>query len=252
MTWDTCLCVKCLNPELKLERLAKVKRDASLCISESTSEEEFQESIRKIKQIKTQKGDTIEYVEWQLVDSPYTSTKKVSSKKAKKGNNVSRKNIMNNSTVATIQIDWLENVKMTPAREEKKAYYEDCQVSMHAMHQWTSEGNQSVASLSDHTSHQAAAVMVGLKPVLESLVKNGKVKINIVGDSPTAQSRNNKIFYMIQQFANEYEVTVHWIYLEAGHGKCLPDGVGAVVKHAIKDIIMYNPADPHYTVDQLI
>ena len=84
LTWDTCLCAKCLNPELKLERLAKVKRDASLCISESASEEEFQESIRKIKKIKTQKGDTIEYVEWQLVDSPYTSTKKVCSKKAKK------------------------------------------------------------------------------------------------------------------------------------------------------------------------
>ena len=63
LTWDTCLCVKCLNPELKLERLAKVKRDASLCISESTSEEEFQESIQKIKQIKTKKGDTTEYAD---------------------------------------------------------------------------------------------------------------------------------------------------------------------------------------------
>ena len=291
LTWNTCLCVKCLNPELKLERLAKVKRDASICISESTSEEEFQESIRKIKQIKTKKGDTIEYVEWQLVDSPYTSTKKVSSKKAKKGYKVSRKkNVIQsksaflkdlvkelqvrqdhlhnchaqfkafkearedamNSTVATIQIDWSENAKMTQAREEKKAYCEDCQVSVHTMHQWTSEGNQSVASLSDHTSHQAAAVMVSVKPVLESLIKNGKVKINIVSDSPTSQYRNKKIFYIIQQFANEYEVTVHWIYLEAGHGKGIPDGVGAVVKRAIKDIIMYNPDDPHYTVDQLI
>ena len=55
---------------------------------------------------------------------------------------------------------------------------------------------------------------------------------------------------MIQQFANEYEVTVYWIYLEAGHGKGIPDGVGAVVKHAVKDIIMYNPDDSHYTVDQ--
>ena len=100
LTWDTCLCVKCLNPELKLERLTKVKRDASLCISESTSEEESQKSIRKIKQIKTQKGDTIEYVEWQLVDSPYTSTKKVSSKKAKKGNKVSRKkNVIQSKSV---------------------------------------------------------------------------------------------------------------------------------------------------------
>ena len=45
---------------------------------------------------------------------------------------------------------------------------------------------------------------------------------------------------------------MHWIYLDPGHGKGIPDGVGAVVKHAIKDIIMYNPDDPHYTVDQLI
>ena len=29
LTWDTCLCVKYLNPDLKLERLAKVEKDAS-------------------------------------------------------------------------------------------------------------------------------------------------------------------------------------------------------------------------------
>lgn len=75
---------------------------------------------------------------------------------------------MNNNTVTTIQIDWSENAKMTQVREEKKAYYEDCKVFVHAMHQWTKEGNQSIASLSDHTSHQAAVVMVSIKPVLEN------------------------------------------------------------------------------------
>lgn len=47
--------MKYLNPELRLERLDKVKKDATLCTSESTSEEQFEESIQKIKQIKTQK-----------------------------------------------------------------------------------------------------------------------------------------------------------------------------------------------------
>ena len=84
--------------------------------------------------------------------------------------------------------------------------------------QWASEGNQFVASLSDRTSHQPAAVMVSVKPVLECLVNKGKVKLNIVSDLPTSQYRNKIIFNMIRQFANEYDVTVHWIYLEAGHG----------------------------------
>ena len=106
--------------------------------------------------------------------------------------------------------------------------------------------------ISGHTSHQAAATMVSIKPVPEYLVNNVKVKLNIIKDSPTSQYRNTKVVYMIQQFANEYDVTVHWIYEDAGHGKCIPDSVGAVVKHAVKDTIMYNPDDLHYTVNQLL
>ena len=55
-----------------------------------------------------------------------------------------------------------------------------------------------VASLRDHKIHQTAAVMVSIKSVLEILVNNGKVKLNIISDSPTSQYRNKKIFYMIQ------------------------------------------------------
>ena len=47
---------------------------------------------------------------------------------------------------------------------------------MHTIHHYASEENQSVASLSDHTSHQAAAVMFSVKSVLKSFVDNGKVK----------------------------------------------------------------------------
>lgn len=147
------------------------------------------------------------------------------------------------------------------AREEKKVYCEECQVFVHAVHQWTSEGNQSVSSLSDYTSHQATAVMVSIKPVLETLVTNGKVNLNLVSDKPMSQYRSNKIFYIIQQFANQFDVIVYWIYLKAGHGKSIPNGVDAVVKYAIKynsddavvkHAIKYYSDDPHHTVDQLI
>ena len=41
-----------------------------------------------------------------------------------------REEAMNNNTVTAIQIDWSENAKMVQVREEKKSYYEDCQVSI--------------------------------------------------------------------------------------------------------------------------
>ena len=41
-----------------------------------------------------------------------------------------------NSDVITIHIDWSENVSMTKSREEKSAYYNDAQISIHVMYAW--------------------------------------------------------------------------------------------------------------------
>ena len=51
-----------------------------------------------------------------------------------------------------------------------------------------------ISSLSDHKIHRTAAVMVSIKSVHEILVNNGKVKLNIISDSPTSQYRGKKIF----------------------------------------------------------
>ena len=71
--------------------MAKVKKDASLCISANTSEAEFHESIQKIKHSKTLKRAVIVYIEWQLLDLPYKITKKETSKKMTKCNKFSKK-----------------------------------------------------------------------------------------------------------------------------------------------------------------
>ena len=133
-------------------------------------------------------------------------------------------------TVATLYMDWSENAKMWQAREEKSAYYDECQIPVHAIYGWMTDGCQSYAALSDYTDHKTAAVMTSILPVLKNFAKGGKTTINIVIDSPMLQYRNRKIFYLIHQFAEEYIVTLHWIYLEAGHGKGIPDGIGVVVK----------------------
>ena len=140
---------------------------------------------------------------------------------------------------------------MQQAREKKSAYYDECQISIHATHGWTTDGCQSYAALSDYTDHKSAAVMTSIVPMLKNFVEGGKTTINIVSDSPTLQYRNRKIFYLIHQFAEEYNVTLHWIYLEAGHEKGIPDGTGAVIKQAIQNVITFNPDKPHYTVKHL-
>ena len=61
-----------------------------------------------------------------------------------------------------------------------------------------------------------------------------------------------KIFYMILKFSKEFQVTVRWIYLGAGHGKGIPDGVGALVRQLIKDIIALHPYNPIYNVEDLV
>ena len=119
------------------------------------------------------------------------------------------------------------------------------------MYGWRTDRCQSDAALSDYTGHKAVAVMTSILPVLKNYVEEGKTTVNIVNDSPTSQYRNRKIFYLIHQFAEEYNVTLHWIYLEAGHGKGIPNGIGTVVKQAIQNVITFNTDKLHYTVKHL-
>ena len=106
--------------------------------------------------------------------------------------------------------------------------------------------------MSDNTDLKAPAMMINIKPILEKLLKQEKKLINIISDSPTCQYRNRKMFYLVQQFAKEYRVTIRWTYLEAGYGKGIPDRIGAVVKKAVRDIIAFNLHIPHYSVKDLL
>ena len=89
--------------------------------------------------------------------------------------------------VATIQADWSEAAKIAQSRAEKSANYNEDQLSIDAMYQWSVEGNQSVESLNDCNDHTAAAVMISLKQGLLELVHRRKETINIITDSPTSQ-----------------------------------------------------------------
>ena len=108
-----------------------------------------------------------------------------------------------------------------------------------------------MSSLSDDTNHGAPAVIASLKSILEEFAQKSKT-INVVSDSPLSQYRNKSIFWFMGKFAKEHSLQFNWIYLEAGHGKGVPDGIGTTGKNAIKDIVACNPDIPIYNVDNLL
>ena len=281
--WGTSLCKTCLNPELKLERLAEVTNFHYTGIPENYDDQSYETLIASILSSKLRNGcdhDKLEFVEW-IKTSDETGKKRASrkvltTKSFKKFKKLILDELMSlkvhkyrihmqykafkaariaadeNQSVATLQIDWSENCSMKQSREEKSAYYSDHQVSIHTMYCWYQNQPQSYAVLSDFTEHKASACLVSLQPIIADLKSRSVKSINIVSDSPTSQYRNKTMFYLMKKLCKENEIDCNWIYLEAGHGKGTPDRIGAVVKKAVRSMMDFTPSAPIYTVQDLM
>ena len=141
----------------------------------------------------------------------------------------------------TFQIDWSENPSIHQAQEKKSAYYHTDQISIHCIHSWSSQGQKLFVAISDHTDHKASAVFASLEPILLKYCQANVHHFNIISDSPTSQYRNKNVFWFMSKFFSLKNVSIDWIYLEAGKGKGAADGIGAVVKRAFADIILQYP-----------
>ena len=95
-------------------------------------------------------------------------------------------------------------------------------------------------SLSDENNHKAEGIHAAIKPVIEKLVGNGINHIVCVSDSPTSKYRNNKNVYLTKELAFKHNISIEWLYTEAGHGKSCCDGVGGNIKTIIRDLTAFN------------
>lgn len=94
--------------------------------------------------------------------------------------------------------------------------------------------------------------MASISPMITDLIEDGISDLTIVSDSPTSQYRNRFMFYFMHSLVKQHDVRLKWIFLEAGHGKGIPDGVGASVKRAIQNIVTTNMNTPIYSVNDLM
>ena len=279
--WGTCMCKTCLNPEMKLSQLVKTGKLSS-CDLEAViqDQKQYDNLIAELKKLDDLKSD-ITYPEWQRVKGA-TSNSKISRKvmMAKPFNlfmsllidelvilkehlhrvhiqyrtfKEARENARRDgSTALALHIDWSENCNLTQAAEEKSAHYQDDHICIHAVYAWTTTDKKSHACVSDCTNHSAPAVFASIQPLFDSFVNEGIDDITIISDSSKTQYRNKSVFFYIHQFTSQYRVPLKWIYLESGHGKGIPDGIGASMKRSMKDLVSFYPETPIYTCEDLI
>lgn len=101
----------------------------------------------------------------------------------------------------------------------------------------------SFCTISECTQHDAAAIWAHLIPTIGYVMEISSQidTVHFISDSPTSQYRNRFIFYMISQLYREFPQlkSITWNYLEAGHGKGAPDGVGAVLKRTADQVVRF-------------
>ena len=279
--WGTCLCVTCLNPELKMEALSRLKdKPAGLSTNLQEilkfEEKELKDFSQNIKQIKglikymvwTKKKadgkeftDTKSYTYHSRKEIRFTSASNFATtflqeiKELKEHTNrqISQfrrikevKNFVQNpeNQSACLRIDWSENATLFQTRQEKGAYYHDIQISIHTIVGYFANSETiSYGALSDTTSHKAPTVSASMKPLIEKVAGKGVKKLFIVSDSPSSQYRNKFCAYLMKSIAIDLHIKIDWVFTESGHGKGPMDGVGAVIKNAIDQTIAYHPND---------
>ena len=110
--------------------------------------------------------------------------------------------------------------------------------------------------VSDSLQHDPAAVWSFLRPVLK-LVKCDHPEIDTVhfySDGPTTQYRQKINFYLLSTQIYQMGFTsASWNFMASGHGKEIPDGVGAAIKRAADQRVLHGSdiVDSKTLVDQL-
>ena len=143
--------------------------------------------------------------------------------------------------MASVVLDWSENLDLFKTFQAQSAFFNNKQIAIHQGYVYWSEGSYGVAAMSDYTGHKAEACWAGYTQIIDKLVSSGVKYINFISDSPTSQYRNGKNIYLLQQYCIQNNIMARWIWLEAGHGKGVADGIGGRLKTTIDTVIATHP-----------
>ena len=144
-----------------------------------------------------------------------------------------------------IHIDFSENLNCKYSSEIQSVHFgaSQRQISLHTGVIYTSTNpTLPFCSISDNLKHSPCGIWGHMCPVLQFIKeKNNSVKnLYVLSDGPTTQYRCKENFFLLTKKPLEIGYkSVNWNFLEAGHGKGAPDGIGAVIKREADRAVLH-------------
>ena len=271
---ETCLCMKCTNIHFLLDAINRYRKNSKLKVYESATQylADFKEGCENHKQFpegreskKTHKygyfankkesylrdGKNITYTRTARRDTTepvcqivklMVETGPAYLKHRSYVDNISAVlPLMETSfTGHYIELDFSENIAITPKHEIQEAHFSGKQYTLHCTIVKPGE-KKYVYHLSGDTKHDAIFV----QNVLTDIFDNWNIKNEIVvvkSDNAPTQYKNKYAFASMQSLADKYNVTVVRLFGAPGHGKGLIDAMSSFgVKSVLRrDIVTKN------------
>jgi len=142
-----------------------------------------------------------------------------------------------------LHVDFSENFGCKNASEIQSMHFgaSQKQISLHTGVMYSRKGPTSFCTISDNLKHGPSGIWGHLKPILQ-LAKDENASVEnlyVLSDGPKTQYRCRENFFLLTKIPLEMGFkTVNWNFLEAGHGKGAPDGIGAVIKRTADTFVL--------------
>ena len=146
-------------------------------------------------------------------------------------------------TEVIVHVDFSENYSCKHFEEIQNVHFggSHAQVSLHTrMYYTANDGNTSFCTVSSCNGHDPSGIWGHMTPILKKIrAEHPQIStVHFVSDGPTTQYRNKTNFdWLLQCQRSMGFVHVTWNFLEAGHGKGAPDGIGGVIKRTADGVV---------------
>lgn len=149
-----------------------------------------------------------------------------------------KKNLAPNEIV--MQVDFAENYRLTCQNEIQDAHFSYSQVTIFTCVAWVLGETKSFAVISDRLTHNKFDVNCFISKIISILKNKYKAitSIYMFSDGSSSQFKNKFIISVIPRLAADFHCSIlQWNFFATSHGKGAVDGVGAVVKRKVWQIV---------------
>lgn len=150
-----------------------------------------------------------------------------------------------------IIMDFAENYSFVVQDSVQGFHWENSQATIHPFAVYIKENDKvvckSMCIISDYLSHNAIAVYIFIRTVIQFLKSTvqGIEHIHYFSDGSVAQYKNYKNFANLCCHLDDYGITADWNFFATSHGKSACDGIGGTIKRLAQRESLQHPVDGH-------